>query len=155
LVFWALEGNTVSFELPPVVKQAERMLEEVETAVRGFSRFHKYTFGSTVRAQAFKVACLAHRAWRDRPRQGEWLDRLVWSVDDLKLTLQLGKRIKAFASFAQFEMMARIAADLGKQVGGWKRQQQHPSGQNAAPSVTPQRPKILSTHAAQMQGANP
>ncbi|MDR3389889.1 MAG: four helix bundle protein [Rudaea sp.] len=144
----------MSFELPPVVKQAELMLDEVEKAVHRFARFHKYTFGMMLREQAFKVARLAHRAWRDRARQGEWLDRLVWSVDDLKLTLQLGKRIRAFASFGQFEMIARITAELGKQVGGWKRQQQHPNGQNAQPGVEAQRPKILSTRAASCE-ANP
>jgi hypothetical protein len=56
-------------------------------------------------------------------------------------------RIKAFASFAQFESLARTVAELGKQVGGWHRQQ-HPKGQNPAQRLAPERAQILSTRNA-------
>jgi hypothetical protein len=36
----------VSFTLPPVVKQAERLLVEIELAVRRFPRYHKYALGA-------------------------------------------------------------------------------------------------------------
>jgi len=138
----------VSFQLPPIVKLAERLLLEIEQAVRRFARYHKYALGADLRAQAMHVCRLAQRAWRDAKRQAEWLAQLVWAVDDLKLTLQLGSRIKAFASFAQFEMLARLAADLGKQTGGWYKQK-HLKGQNAdAVTASPQRAQILSTRAA-------
>jgi len=144
----------MSFELPPIVKLAERLLVEIEQAVRRFPRYHKYTVGKELRAQAMRVCKLAHRAWRDRPRQADWLSRLVWAVDDLKLNLQLGSRVKAFASFAQFEMLARLVADLGKQTGGWHKQN-HPKGQNAGVHRTsPQSAQILSTPAASMCEAN-
>ena len=139
----------MSFELPPIVKLAEQVLVDIENAVRRFSRFHKYTHGAQLREQAMKVARLAHRAWRDRRRQAEWIFKLVWQIDDLKLSLQLGMRIKAFASFAQFEALARAVAVLGKQAGGWhKEQQQQSKGQNPLQRVAPERAQILSTHAA-------
>ncbi len=144
----------MSFVLPPIVKLAERVLVEIEQAVRRFARFHKYTFGSELRTQAMRVCRLAHRAWRDRARQAEWLTKLVWSIDDLKLSLQLGSRIQAFASFAQFEMLSRLIVDLGRQTGGWHKQH-HPNGQNAyARDASSQRAKILSTQAASMCEAN-
>jgi hypothetical protein len=43
---------------------------------------------------------------------------MVWAVDEFKLTQQLAKTIKAFASFAQFEQCAELAAPLGRQSGG-------------------------------------
>ena len=85
-----------------------------------------------------------------------YVERLVDAIDDLKGTLQIGSKLKAFASFAQFEMLSRLAHDLGKQAGGWKKQQQHPKGQNASAGTAPsQRAKILSTRAASQVEAHP
>jgi hypothetical protein len=138
----------MSFQLPPVVKLAERLLVEIEKAVRRFARYHKYTVGADLRVQAMRVCKLAHRAWRDRRLQADWIAKLVWAVDDLKLNLQLVKQLQAFASFAQFEMLSRLAVDLGKQTGGWHKQQ-HPKSQNAGAGPAPQQcAQILSTRAA-------
>ena len=142
------------FALPPIVKIAERLLVEIAQAVHGFSRSHKYVIGSDLRAQAMSVTRLAHRAWRDRSKQYEWTQKLVFAVDDLKLTLQLGSRVRAFRSFAQFEAIARTAADLGRQVGGWFKQQ-HPKSQNAGAMPPSQRAQILSGPAASRYEANP
>jgi len=137
----------MSFTLPPVVMLAERLLVDVEQAVRRFARFHKYTFGTDLRTSAMEVATLAHRAWREPARRRKWLDRLVHAVDDLKLRLQLGSRIHAFASFRQFEQFARLASDLGRQVGGWYREQKHPKVQNDQHRIAGQRDQILSSQA--------
>jgi hypothetical protein len=137
----------MSFTLPPVVMLAERLLVDVEKAVRRFARFHKYTFGTDLRTSAMEVATLAHRAWREPIRRREWLDQLVHAVDGLKLRLQLGSRIQAFASFKQFEQFARLASDLGRQVGGWYREQKHPKGQNDQHRNAGQRAQILSSQA--------
>ncbi len=142
----------MSFSLPPIVKQAERLLVEIEQAVRCWPRYHKYAHGAVLRAKAMEVAELVHRAVRDRARKREWTQQLVWAIDALKLCLQLGSQIRAFASFKQFELLAKLAHDLGRQAGGWLKQQT-PTGQNAASSATPQRAQILSTCAAS-NGAN-
>jgi hypothetical protein len=136
--------------LPPVIKLCERLLVDIELAVRRFARFHKYTFGSDLRIQAMNVTRLAYRAWNDREHRGEWIATLVVAVDELKVSLQLGSRIKAFTSFGQFEVLARTALDLGRQVGGWKKQQ-HPMGQNASHRNAAQRAPILSTHTASIE----
>ena len=142
----------MSFAPPPIVKLAERLMLEIEQAVRKFPRYHKYAVGADLRADSRKVAQLAHRAWRQRARQSELVTRLVWAVDDLKITMQLASQLRAFGSFGQFEALARIARDLGKQVGGWHRQQ-HPKEQSASAGEPSQRLQILSTHAASSQGA--
>src|SRR5689334_7292764 len=122
---------------------------EVEQAVHGFARFHKYQVGAKLRDQAMSLATLANRAWRDRPRQLEWTEQLVWAVDDFKLTLQLASEVRAFVSFRQFDALARTVRELGKQVGGWHRQQRQAKGQHADPAQpAPQRALILSTGTA-------
>lgn len=133
---------------PQIAQLARRLMLDIEQAVRGFARFHKYQVGARLRDQTMNLAVLANRAWRDRRRQLEWTEELVWAIDEFKLTLQLGKEVKAFASFEQFAAIARITAELGKQVGGWYRQQKAkgPSAASAVPA--PQCPQILSAHAA-------
>lgn len=134
-------------EAPPIVKLAERVLVEIEQAVRGFPRFHKYASGSELRDRARAVARTAHRAWRDRQNRAQWIADLSFAVDDLKLDLQVAQRVHAFRSFAQFEALARSITDLGRQCGGW--QQKHPKGQNDQAVIPPgRRAQILSARDA-------
>jgi hypothetical protein len=144
----------MTYSLPPIVKLSGRLLKEIELAVRRFTRYDKHTVGADLRRQAMQVCRTAQRAWRDRANQAGWVTKLVWEIDDLRTTLQLGSALKIFASFAQFEMLARLIADLGKQAGGWKRQV-HPKGQNAgAESAPQQRAKTLSASAASIAEAH-
>jgi hypothetical protein len=140
----------MTFQLPPIAKTAERLLLEIEQAVAGFPRKHRYTAGEELRKQAMGVTVLVHRAWRDRKQQLALIERVVWEVDALKIRMQLYSRLRAFASLGQFEMLARIARELGKQAGGWLRQQKsgtHPTnGQSAQGSQAhAQRAEKLST----------
>lgn len=57
--------------LPPIARLAQRILADIENAVRRFPRYHKYTVGSDLRAQAMAVARCTHRAWRDADRKRE------------------------------------------------------------------------------------
>jgi hypothetical protein len=143
----------MSFVLPPIVKLAESLAADIERAVALFPRAHRYTFGDELRKQARRVLRLVNRAWRDKDNQAHWLGRLVWAVDDLKMELQIGQRLRAFRSLGQFEALARVAKELGKQTGGWNRQH-HPKGQNAASTRQPQRSQILSTGGASSYEAN-
>ena len=145
----------MAFQLPPIVKAAERLCVEIEQAVRRFPRYHRYQIGADLRAQAMAVYARADRAWRDRAHQRRWVIQLVWDIDELQRRLQIAKQLKATASFRQFEHLVRLIEALGKQAGGWRRHlQQHPNGQNAqGPRAAAQRAKTLSTCAASM-GAN-
>jgi hypothetical protein len=140
----------VAFQSPTIVKLAERMLKDIEQAVRGFARFHKYQHGAVLRARAMAVAEAAHRAWRERGVV-LYVEQLVDAVDSLKIALQLGQQIHAFASFRQFEAIARVQADLGRQCGGWLRTRRV-NGQNASARSQVQRAERLSPRAA--HGAN-
>lgn len=141
--------------LPPIVKLAERLMLEIEQAVRGFPRYHKYSLGLELRKQCRDVVRLCYRAWRAKSEQHTVLPALVEGIDDIKLSLQLGSQLRAFSSFAQFEALLRTALELGRQAGGWRRQVlSHPKSQNPEPGAARERAHTLSTRSASYQGAN-
>lgn len=134
-------------ELPPIAKAAMRTLAAIEESVLRFSRAHRYAVGADLRGQAMRVARLAHQAWRDRSRQLQRVHELALAIDDLKLTMQLGNDIHAFRSFREFEALARIVSDLGRQCGGWQKAL-HTTGQNGRGESPGQRAPTLSSLAA-------
>ena len=139
-------------ELPPIAKAARRVLMVIEEAVTRFPRRHKYTLGADLRRESMQVCRCVHRAWRERGRQLTRVHELATALDDLKVSLQLGKDINAFGSFEEFEAIARIVSDLGRQVGGWLKAL-HSKGQNGQERSSPvQRAPILSSQTAP-QGA--
>ena len=144
------------FQLPPIVKAAERLLVDIEQAVSRFPRAHRYAIGSDLRKKAMHVYSQACRAWRETTHKRHHVERLVWMVDELQQHMQIAKLLHAFVNFRQFEHLARQVNAIGAQAGGWRRNfQQSPSVQNAAGLKTgPQRDQKLSTRAASA-GANP
>ncbi len=92
---------------------------EMELAVRGFPRYHKYTLGTELR-QAAHLICqeVAHAAlWA--PLRLQTLQRLVERVEALKISVQLAKELRAFVNFAQFQRVVELAVLVGRQSGGW------------------------------------
>ena len=145
---------TSRFQPPPIIKAAERMAVEIDNAVRRFGRYHRYQIGSDLRARAQQVFINANNAWRERADQARWVAVLVRDIDALKQLLQIGKGVGAFASFRQFEMLIRLAEQLGSQAGGWRRHLASSShAQNAQADGAAQRGKKLSTRTA-LAGAN-
>jgi len=106
----------------PIWRDSARLGVLIEEAVRGFPRYYKYTLGSDLRRQAMTVRRLLVRALNaagaERPRQ---VERLALAVDDLKFMLQLGQELRAFHSFRQFEAIAALAVEVGRQSGHWRR----------------------------------
>jgi hypothetical protein len=119
------------------------------------ARKHKYSVGKVLSDQAMEVHGLTVRAWRKKDQQLQLVRELVDRIDDLKLTLQLGKDVNAFGSFAEFEAIVRLVDEVGKQSGGWLKRL-HSKSQNAAASIpSEQRAPILSSRAAPPMGATP
>jgi len=117
----------------PIWRDTDRLLVLIEEAVRRFPRYHKYALGSDLRRQAMYVHRLLVRALNaqgpERPRQ---VERLNLVVDDLKLMIQLGKEIQAFQSFRQFEEIAGLAVQVGRQSGLWRKRLSGRDGRNPA-----------------------
>ena len=135
----------MAYDLPPIAKAARSMLVAIERAATAFPRRHRYGLGEELRGNAREVMRICNRAWRDTANRLRWIVDLQWAIDELKTSLQVGKELHAFRSFGEFESLIRLAEDLGKQAGAWRRSQQHPNGQNAGPRSAPQRAKTLGT----------
>ncbi|GLQ96427.1 four helix bundle protein [Dyella mobilis] len=120
---------------------------DIEKSVLQFPKRHQHVSGQQLRQQIFKVVQLASRAWCKPAERLTLVEALDEAIIDFRITFQLAKRLQAFASFGQFEDLARKLAELGREVGGWKRQL-HPKGQNAVSRAKPQRASTLSTPSA-------
>lgn len=105
----------------PLWHAALKTAVAIERAVARFPRAHKYGLGADLRRQGQRVCALVVRANAARSERAQTVERLVYSVEELKLLVQLGKEIRVYASFAEFEEIARSVVDLGRQSGGWWR----------------------------------
>ncbi len=119
---------------PAIWADAMRLAVEIEQAVRGFSRYHKYTLGADMRRQAALICQLVGQAARFAHQRPRTLERLVMAVEALKTTIYLAKEVHAFASFAQFQRIVELAVGVGKQSGGWLKQA---AARPAAPAPAP------------------
>jgi len=105
----------------PLWRDANRLLLLIEDEVRQFPRYHKYTLGSDLRKQALNICRWIARAVHDREGRAQHIKRLIFSIDDMKVLIQLGKELKAFQNFKVFQVLAEISVGLGRQSGGWQR----------------------------------
>lgn len=106
----------------PIWRDANLMMLEVEQAVRAFPRYHKYTIGSELRGSSLRICQLIHRAYTRRQSRHKQVQELTERIEDLKMQIQLAKELKAFKNFAQFQRVAELSVQVGKQAGGWLKQ---------------------------------
>ncbi|WP_144346215.1 Lcl domain-containing protein [Shewanella xiamenensis] len=83
----------------PIWRSANRLLLEIEQAVRGFSRDHKYTIGQHLRETAMRIGQALHRAFSRRNSQIKMVQQVAELIDDIKMQIQLAKELHAFHSF--------------------------------------------------------
>ena len=106
----------------PIWRNANRLLVEIETAVRAFPRYHIDTVGSDLRVLAMRVCRLLARALAAAGEQRlASVRQLLDTVGDLNRTIQLAREVQAFSGFAAFERSATLAVALGKLGGAWLR----------------------------------
>ncbi len=129
--------------LPQICQYADRLLHQVYSHVGRFSRRHKYGVGAKLEHHAFQVAKAARDAWFDRSR----LDELADAVSSFKTVLQLARLARAFTSKGAFEEVAETARSLGKQCGGWRRDERR-KGQNSPAEAPAGRAMSLSSQPA-------
>jgi hypothetical protein len=114
----------------PIWRDANRLLLAIEKAVAEFPRYHKYTLGSDLRAQAMGICRLIVRAYNEKNDQRRQVNRLVLAVDDLKVQIQLAKELRVFRHFKVFQDIAELAVQVGRQSGGWRRRLEGRDSQN-------------------------
>ncbi len=104
----------------PIWRDANALLLEIETIVRGFTRYHKYSVGAELRQQAMQICRLLSRALRKQANERiAMVEHLLIAIDDVKVLIQLAKDIKAFQNFKQFQRVVELAVSLSKQGGAW------------------------------------
>jgi hypothetical protein len=85
----------MTFTLPAAARLAESLASAIEEAVTRFPRKHRYAFGAVLRQRAWDVLSTAQRAALRPSQRVALLEGLRDQVDDLKLSLQLGKQMEA------------------------------------------------------------
>ena len=109
----------------PIWCDANQLLVQVETAVRQFARYHKYSIDQDLRQQARRISrIISHTLRAHKQQRLRALQKLILAIDDFKVLLQLGKEIKAFHNFTIFQDMVELAVSPSKQSDAWLRHQQ-------------------------------
>lgn len=104
----------------PIYRQAQELMVYVETVVRGFSRYHKYTIGTRLRESTWQVLTLIVKA-NNTPvaERRPLLVQLRDAVAEVDIALTTAKELKAFTKHQAYVNAARMAIDIGRQSEGW------------------------------------
>ena len=108
----------MKYENLPIYKSSMDFCVYVETIVKSFDKYHKYTIGNDLREYSKQMLFLIHRANMSEEKKDK-LELLRDKCEDVKMLLQLAKELKAFKSFAQFEHSSKLAVAICKQAQAW------------------------------------
>jgi len=111
------------YENLPIYKKSMELAVYLENAVRGFSRYHKYTIGSDMRDVSKSLVALIVKA-NSKNDKRTVLAELRDKSEEMKLNILIGKEIKAFKSFQQFQHAASLAVEISRQSEGWLKSQE-------------------------------
>ena len=106
------------YENLPIYKKAMELTVLMENTVRGFSRYHKYSIGSDMRQLARFIAALIIKANSEKDKV-RTLTALRDKCEEMKFVITLGKEIKVYKSFKQFQAAAELAVEVSRQSEGW------------------------------------
>lgn len=102
----------------PIFKSAMDLVVYVETIVRNFEKYHRYTMGEELRNRARAILFGIQKANMSQER-GEELIALRDNCEAFKMTVSIAQEIKAFRSFKQFERTAKLSHAVCKQAQAW------------------------------------
>ena len=102
----------------PIYKASLELCVYVETIVKSFDRYHKYTIGSDLRSYAKEILLSIHRINRLHDKTQK-LQILNEKTEDFKVLVVVAKELKAYKSFKQFEHLSKLTFALSKQAYGW------------------------------------
>ena len=95
------------YEHLAIYKKSLELAVYMETAVKGFSRYHKYTIGADLRKGARELVMLGMKA-NSLKEKALILNELRDKCEGMKLLIILGKETKAFKNFMQFQAAAAL-----------------------------------------------
>jgi len=104
----------------PIFKASLDLTVYVDKIVKNFEKYHKYTFGEDLRVYSKNILFLINRANISKDKQRvEYITKLRDKCEDLKMLILLGKELKAFKSFNQFQYISKLTVDVAKQSQNW------------------------------------
>ena len=108
------------YEHLPIYKKSFDLWIWTETAVRSFSRYHKYTVGSDLRNQVRQIVKTVVEANNTLDKRAV-LARLRLELETLMLLVRMSKEVKAFANLNSYQHAAGEVINLARQNEGWLR----------------------------------
>jgi len=106
------------YEHLPIYKEAFDLALYFEKAVRGFSRYDKYTLGADLRNISREILRLIQRANSEEDRI-ETLREVRGKVEELKTVLRLARESGAITRANSYEFASGKAVNLSRQNEGW------------------------------------
>ena len=106
------------YEHLPIYLKAMEIAVYLDTVVRNFSRYHKYTTGQDLKELARSIIKLIIRANSSADKTAILSD-LVENCEMLKTMLFYAKETKAFQNFNSFQHATGLAVILCRQSEGW------------------------------------
>jgi len=110
------------YENLPIYRKSMELAVFMEKAVRDFPRYHKYAIGSDLRNLSKELVTQVIRANSSRNKR-DLLTELRDNAEQMKTTIIIGKEVKAFKSFNQFQKAAALTVDICRQAEGWLKSQ--------------------------------
>jgi hypothetical protein len=102
----------------PIYKSALDFAVYMETIVKSFDKYEKYTIGEDLRNYSKELLFCVHRA-NIADKKLHKLRELRDKCEEIKMLLQLCKELKAFKSFKQFEHSSKLIISVCKQAQAW------------------------------------
>jgi hypothetical protein len=106
------------YEHLPLYKKAMELAVYLQTVVKNFSRYNKYSVGEDLRVLSRRIVQLVIRA-NSSANRVHVLTELVETCEMLKTTIVLAKEIQAFSGFKSFQQACGLAVVVCKQSEGW------------------------------------
>jgi len=102
----------------PIFRVALELCVYVETIVKGFEKYHKYTIGADLRSFSKDMLFIINRVGLadDKIRA---VKKLRDRCEDMKMLLLIAKELQAFRSFKQFEHASRLSVSVCRQSQAW------------------------------------
>ncbi|MDQ7084921.1 MAG: DUF1566 domain-containing protein [Sulfurovum sp.] len=117
-VFVLYEEIEMSSEKLPIFRKALALCVYIESIVKGFDRYHKYTIGKEMREFSQSLIFAINKAGLSKDRVAI-LTTLRDKCEALKMLLLIAKEIEAFKSFKQFEHSSKLCVNVCRQSQAW------------------------------------
>jgi len=108
------------YERLSIYKGAMDLVVKLDSIVRDFSRYHKYSIGTQIRDKALNLIDLIVQA-NTKEMRGQKLPQLCAQVESMKVLCNVGQEVKAWKSFKQYMQVMEQVMNVARQAQGWRK----------------------------------